>query len=112
MNITIQRALLAIEAMVPLMQAAGLSADAQRGLCRLWKSLGDARDSFLLADAQLAAEYADTEERGRRRAALLADEVDIDPVRIPDEPPIWAASTPIVIFRLEGLLLIGEEGAA
>ncbi len=122
MKLSKQRVIFASDAMIPLMRAAGLSPDAQRGLCRLWQSLGEARDGFVLAEAQLAAEYgvicdggkiafssdADAAEYTRRRAALLAEEAEIEPVRIPDEPPLWAASTPMVMLRLDGILLIGE----
>ncbi len=123
MKLSIQRVIFASEAMIPLMRAVGLSSAAQRGLCRLWKSLGDARDCFVLAETQLAEEYgavgeegriafrtdADAAEYVRRRAELLAGETEIEPIRVPDEPALWAASTPMVMLRLEGILLIGEE---
>jgi hypothetical protein len=126
MKITMNRVILASDAMIPLMRAAGLSSAAQRGLCRLWQTLGDARDCFVLAETQLAEEYgtlgadrkltfkqdSDAAEYSRRRAALLGEEVEITPIRIPDEPALWAASTPMVMLRLDGILLIGEEGEA
>ena len=126
MKITMNRVIAACEAMIPLMRATGLSSAAQRGLCRLWRALGDARDCFVLGEAQLAEEYGticdggklsfdsatNAAEYARRRAAMLCEACEIEPVRIPDEAALWAASTPMVMLRLEGLLLIGEEGEA
>lgn len=118
MKITMNRVLAACEAMMPLMEATGLSMRAQLGLVRLWKRLGEERNLYVAAEQKLAREHGtigddgrvvfrdelDAGEFARRRTELLCEEVEIEPVEIPDEAALWAASTPKVMMQLEGLL--------
>ena len=121
---TVNRILMALEVMPPLMRAKGLSAGAQMELVKLYRRLADERDAFCLAernlvdawggavdgegkvtfpDASAAADFR------REQMALRCAEVEIEGIELPGEDALWAVMTPEILINMEGIIEIKEE---
>ena len=121
---TVNRILMALEVMPPLMRAKGLSAGAQMALVKLYRRLADERDAFCLAERNLVDAWGgavDGEGKvtfpdasaaksfRREQMALRCAEVEIEGIELPGEDALWAVMTPEILINMEGIIEIKEE---
>ena len=121
---TVNRILMALEVMPPLMRAKGLSAVSQMALVRLYRRLADERDAFCLAERNLVdawggavdgegkVTFPDSSSAAgfrREQAALRCTEVEIAGIELQSEDALWAVMTPEILINMEGIIEIKEE---
>ena len=121
---TVNRILMALEVMPPLMRAKGLSAGAQIALVKLYRRLADERDAFCLAERNLVDAWAGAvdgegkvtftdasaaESFRREQMALRCAEVEIDGIELQSADALWAVMTPEILINMEGIIEIKEE---
>lgn len=121
---TVNRILMALEVMTPLMRAKGLSAVSQMALVRLYRRLADEREAFCLAERNLLEAWggkADIDGKinfpdealaagfCRERAELRCAEVEIAGIELAGEAALWAVMTPEILLNVEGMITIKEE---
>ena len=121
---TVNRILMALEVMTPLMRAKGLSAVSQMALVRLYRRLADERDAFCLAERNLVDAWGgavdgegkvtfpdDSAAAGFRReqVALRCAEVELEGIELQSADALWAVMTPEILVNIEGIIEIKEE---
>lgn len=121
---TVNRVLMAMEAMPPLMRAKGLSAASQMALVRLYRRLADERDAFCLAERNLVDAWGgEVGEEGkvtfpdasaaasfrREQMALRCAEVEIAGIELQSADALWAVMTPEILINMEGIIEIKED---
>lgn len=121
---TVNRILMALEVMPPLMRAKGLSAGAQMALVKLYRRLADERDAFCLAERNLVDAWGgEVGEEGkvtfpddsaaesfrREQMALRCAEVEIEGIELQSADALWAVMTPEILLNVEGIITIKED---
>ena len=121
---TVNRILMALEVMPPLMRAKGLSAVSQMALVKLYRRLADERDAFCLAERNLVdawggAVYGEgkvtfpdasaAESFRREQMALRCAEVEIEGIELQSADALWAVMTPEILLNVEGIITIKED---
>lgn len=121
---TVNRILIALEVMPPLMRAKGLSAASQMALVRLYRRLADEREAFCLAERNLLEAWGGEADLSgkvnfpdeasaagfrRERAELRCAEVEIAGIELAGEAALWAVMTPEILLNVEGIITIKEE---
>ncbi len=121
---TVNRVLMALEVMPPLMRAKGLSAGEQIALVRLYRNLADERDAFCLAERNLVdawggevdgegkVKFPDATAAASFRKAqmeLRGADVEIEGIKLRSTDALWAVMTPEILMNMEGILEIKEE---
>lgn len=121
---TVNRILMALEVMPPLMRAKGLSAGAQMALVKLYRHLADERDAFCLAERNLVDAWggavdgegkitfpdaSSTAGFRREQVALRCAEVELEGIELQSADALWAVMTPEILINMEGIIEIKEE---